>query len=292
MSGYIGRFAPSPTGPLHFGSLVAALASYLDARAQQGKWLLRIEDIDPPREQPGATGAILRSLEAHHLQWDGDVLYQHSRHDAYREALQHLEQHGLSYRCTCSRQERQHDAVYNGHCRTLDHPPGTLSAIRLDIQRACTACHTGPLLQFDDLILGQQQQGLLLEAGDFVIHRKDGLFAYQLAVVVDDIHQQITHVIRGADLLDVTARQILLFRLLGAAAPAYGHVPLALNAQGQKLSKQNLAPALDDSLPSHNLFRALQFLKQDPPAGLEQESPPQLLAWAITHWDISALRAI
>lgn len=281
----IGRFAPSPSGPLHMGSLVAALASFLDARARGGQWLLRMEDIDPPREQAGAADAILRCLEAHHLHWDGEVLYQSTRHDAYRAALQQLEQQNLSYRCTCSRQEL-HEAIYNGHCRALHHNASTVSAIRLDIEKSLHALHLDPVMAFNDLWQGTQQQNLLTDVGDFVIHRKEGLFAYQLAVVVDDIFQNITHVIRGADLLDSTARQILLFNLLGTTTPVFGHLPLVLNEEGQKLSKQNLAPALDEQQVSDNLYRALCFLKQAPPPSLQQESPSIILDWAIDHWQL------
>lgn len=279
----IGRFAPSPSGPLHMGSLVAALASFLDVRARGGQWLLRMEDIDPPREQAGATDAILRCLEAHHLHWDGEVLYQSTRHDAYRAALQQLEQQQLAYRCTCSRQEL-HEAIYNGHCRALHRDASTVSAIRIDVEKSLRALHLDPVIAFNDLLQGTQQQNLFTDVGDFVIHRKDGLFAYQLAVVVDDIFQNITHVIRGADLLDSTARQILLFNLLGTTTPVFGHIPLVLNEQGQKLSKQNLAPALDDQQVSDNLYRALCLLKQSPPIELARETPANLLQWGIQHW--------
>jgi len=289
---YIGRFAPSPSGPLHMGSLVAALASFLDARAHNGEWLLRMEDIDPPREQRGAADAILHCLEAHHLHWDGKVLYQSTRHEAYRDALQQLEQQHLSYRCTCSRQELQGEDIYNGHCRALHHDANSVSAIRLDVEKSLRVLSLDPVIAFNDLWQGTQQQNLLTEVGDFVIHRKDGLFAYQLAVVIDDIFQNITHVIRGADLLDSTARQILLFKLLGTTAPTFGHIPLVLNDQGQKLSKQNLAPALDDRKASENLYRALCFLKQSPPVELQGESPSGVLDWAIQHWQLASLRGL
>lgn len=280
------------------GSLVAALASYLDARHHGGIWRLRIEDIDPPREQQGARLAILKSLEAHQLHWDGDVLYQSQRSDAYREALQQLSAQQLSYRCTCSRQalqNQQQDMLYNGHCRYLNHNTESVAALRINIEKSLQALHLDSFIQFDDLVLGRQQQDLLSEAGDFVIHRKDGLFAYQLAVVVDDIFQQVTHVIRGADLLDATARQILLFRLLKGTdlnlspLPVFGHVPLVMNPEGQKLSKQNLAPALNDKTPVKNIFNALQLLKQNPPAALAGESLQTLLGWAIAHWQIKPL---
>lgn len=275
------------------GSLVAALASFLDARAHQGRWLVRIEDIDPPREQAGATQAILHSLEAHHLYWDDKVLYQNRRSDAYRAALQQLSAQQFSYRCTCSRHTLQNpsqESIYSGHCRYLDHSSETVSAIRLNVEKTIGALPLDPLIEFDDLFQGRQQQNLISEVGDFVIHRKDGFFAYQLAVVVDDIFQNVTHVVRGADLLDSTARQILLFQLLKGTDlnlspfPVFGHVPLVLSVDGQKLSKQNLAPALNDKTPSKNIFTALLLLNQQPPPALAQETPATLLRWAIDHW--------
>lgn len=298
---YTGRFAPSPTGPLHLGSLVTALASYLDARAHGGRWLVRMEDLDPPREEAGAADAILRCLETHHLYWDDTVLYQSRRAEAYRSALESLQQRSLCYRCVCSRQELQGEAIYQGHCRSRQHVPGTPAAIRLDMRAALAVLQQDPLLRFNDLLQGPQQQDLQQEAGDFVIHRKDGLFAYQLAVVVDDLYQNITHVIRGADLLDSTARQILLFKLLAQGTglnpspfpPAFGHVPLVVNAQGQKLSKQNLAPALVPEQASDNLYQALlflgTFLRQAPPPALKSESPATLLQWGREHWQRPAV---
>jgi len=299
---YRGRFAPSPTGPLHFGSLVTALSSFLDARAHQGQWLVRIEDIDPPREQIGATLSILKSLEAHHLYWDGDLLYQSQRSNAYRQALLGFSSNKLSYFCTCSRQYLTTDneihtpdgvsQTYNGHCRNSNLILNTKqpAAIRLDTGRALDQLHLHPLMSFEDLIQGHQHQNLLSDVGDFVIHRKDGLFAYQLAVVVDDIFQGITHVIRGADLLNSTARQLLLFHLLNATTPVFGHLPLVLNQEGQKLSKQNHAPALDDHTPEKNIFNALQFLHQNPPITLERESLDVILGWAIDNWMIMEVR--
>lgn len=291
-SDYIGRFAPSPTGPLHLGSLVAALASFLDARAHQGQWLLRMEDIDPPREQAGAAEGILRCLEAHHLHWDGNVLYQSTRHNAYRDALQQLNQQSLTYYCTCSRQALQGEAIYNGHCQSLHHDANTPSAIRLNAGAALKQIQANPELMFEDLIQGPQQQNLLTEVGDFVIHRKEALFAYQLAVVVDDIFQSITHVIRGADLLESTARQRLLFKLLGNTPPTFGHIPLVLNEAGQKLSKQNFAPALNHHSASDNLYRALTLLNQAPPTELQGESPSRILDWAIAHWQLVSLKSL
>jgi glutamyl-Q tRNA(Asp) synthetase len=289
---YIGRFAPSPTGPLHFGSLVAALASYLDARAHSGRWLLRVEDLDPPREVPGATNAILKSLESHHLFWDGDLLFQSRRDEAYLETLQRLDADGLLYPCYCSRKDvAAAGGVYPGTCRQA----GKQSAMKSDSRPASLRLKTadlpsaygqleGPIL-FDDLFLGLQAQAAGEGTGDFVVRRKDGLFAYQLAVVVDDIAQGISHVIRGSDLLHATAAQIFLFRLLGSPEPRYGHIPVVTNEQGQKLSKQQGAQAIDDRQASANLLRALRFLGQATPDALAGASCAELLQWGIQHWD-------
>lgn len=275
---YIGRFAPSPTGPLHFGSLVSALASFLDARSHSGQWLVRMEDLDPPREQPGAADSILRDLEAHGLTWDGAVLHQSRRHAAYGEALTCLHDTHLVYPCSCTRQRLQlRGGTYDGHCAR--HPPASKepTALRVRVNAATP-------ITFHDLFQGQQQQNLADEVGDFILRRKDGLFAYQLAVVVDDIYQKVTHIIRGSDLLDSTPRQLWLYQCLGAKAPSHGHIPIALNRQGQKLSKQNLAPALEAHSASENLWLALQFLQQSPPATLEGAPIQELLAWAVEHW--------
>ncbi len=288
---YIGRFAPSPTGPLHFGSLVSALASYLDARSRGGLWLVRMEDLDPPREQPGAAAAILASLEQHSLQWDGAVVYQSQRHEAYRATLTELEQAELVYPCNCTRRDLQSmSGVYNGHCRHRKVDRSKAHALRLKLyDLPASAPQLPEITRFDDLIQGPQSQNLRLEAGDQIVKRKDGLFAYQLAVVVDDMRQGISHIIRGSDLLEVSARQQFLFQLLGAKAPIYGHVPVAVNAQGQKLSKQNLAPPLNPSEAGANLWRALAFLNQRPPAELANGSPEELLDWGLRHWRLDTL---
>lgn len=279
---YIGRFAPSPTGPLHFGSLVAALASYLHARMHHGQWLVRMEDLDPPREQAGAADSILHSLEDHGLHWDQTVLYQSHRLDAYVEAVEHLRHRHLVYACDCTRQDLQAmGGIYNGRCRQRRVDAAAPHALRLKLYAETGEETCG----FTDLIRGAQQQNLRTEAGDPIIKRKDGLFAYQLAVVVDDIAQGITHVIRGADLLEVTARQIVLFRLLDADAPVYGHLPLALTPDGQKLSKQNLAPPLQSRYASNNLWQALVFLGQNPPLELNACKPDEILAWGYANWD-------
>lgn len=255
---YVGRFAPSPTGPLHFGSLVAALASWLDARAAGGRWLLRIEDLDAPRVQPGASDAILRSLDALGLHWDGEVVYQSRRLPHYKQALAQLGTH--IYPCGCSRREIADSSlrmaadgaqIYPGTCRG-GLAPGKLA-------RALRVRTTEGEIAFDDRVQGRQKQAVSREVGDFVLHRADGQFAYQLAVVVDDAAQGITDVVRGADLLDSTARQIHLQRLLGYSRPRYLHVPAAVNAAGEKLSKQTGAAPVDRS----SIRAALEFLGQD-----------------------------
>ncbi len=281
---YIGRFAPSPTGPLHFGSLLTALSSFLEAKRNDGQWLVRMEDLDPPREQPGAAQQILRSLEAHQLHWHGQICYQSQRHSLYDDYLERLLQQQLAYPCSCTRQQLQAmGGIYSGHCRR--HPPGATapSAMRL----VTTPSNDNPQsssIHFDDQFQGPQQQDIAQQVGDFIIKRKDRLFAYQLAVVIDDIEQQVSHIVRGSDLLDSSPRQIFLFHQLQQAPPAFGHIPLALNPQGQKLSKQNHAPALEDDRAGENLWRALDFLQQQPPVELRGEPPAVLLDWATGHW--------
>ena len=273
---YIGRFAPSPSGELHFGSLIAALGSYLQARAQQGLWLVRIEDIDPPREVPGAADAILRQLEHYGLHWDGDVLWQSQRHDAYRERLAWLKAQGLCYYCTCTR-ARIHSVggSYDGHCRDLGLAPDN-AALRLR--------QTRPVLGFYDRLRGDISTDERLAREDFIIHRRDGLFAYNLAVVVDDHFQGISEIVRGADLIEPTVRQISLYQHFGWQPPGYIHLPLALNAEGNKLSKQNHAPALPEGDPRPEIVRALQFLKQDVCENWRDLSLEGLLKSAVANW--------
>ncbi|WP_342322175.1 tRNA glutamyl-Q(34) synthetase GluQRS [Kosakonia sp. BYX6] len=278
-SHYIGRFAPSPSGELHFGSLIAALGSYLQARAQQGVWLVRIEDIDPPREVPGAANTILRQLEHYGLQWDGDVLWQSQRHNAYREVLETLQREGLSYFCTCTRARIQSvGGIYDGHCRLLYNGPQN-AAVRL-LQRQ-------PVLEFQDRLLGRIVADEKLAREDFIIHRRDGLFAYNLAVVVDDNYQGVTEIVRGADLIEPTVRQISLYQQLGWTVPGYIHLPLALNEQGNKLSKQNHAPALPAGDPRPILIRALQFLNQDVTKEWQDLRIDALLEKAAANWTLS-----
>lgn len=289
---YIGRFAPSPTGPLHFGSLVSALASYLDARSQGGQWLVRMEDLDPPREQPGAADAILASLEEHGLEWDGTVMYQSHGQQAYQETLTGLQQADLVYPCDCTRRDLQAtNGIYQGRCRHRKVDIRKPHALRLKLYDLPPGSPALPEeTRFDDLIQGPQSQNLRTEAGDQIVKRKDGLFAYQLGVVVDDIAQGISHIIRGSDLLEVSARQQFLFQLLGVKPPTYGHVPIAVNAEGQKLSKQNFAPPLNPAEAGANLWWALAFLNQQPPAELAGARPDELLAWGLRHWRIEAFR--
>lgn len=282
---YIGRFAPSPSGPLHFGSLVAALASYLDARSVHGQWLLRMEDLDPAREPPEAAAQILWALEVFGLHWDGPVLYQSQRLEAYAEALAALQARALIYSCDCSRVQIQAmGGVYDNRCRLRQLQP-TEGALRVVVP--------DETFEFMDMIQGPQQQNLLRECGDFVLRRKDGLFAYQLAVVVDDAFQHITHIVRGSDLLDSTPRQIYLQKLLSLPRPHYAHIPVAVNESGQKLSKQHFATPLDLQRPAPQLLSALQFLGQfagqRPDPHLAKASPAELLTWAIAHWDIQAV---
>jgi glutamyl-Q tRNA(Asp) synthetase len=276
---YVGRFAPSPTGPLHFGSLVAALASWLDARAARGRWLVRIEDLDAPRSQPGAADEILRTLEKLGLGWDGAVLYQSSRIEHYQAAVERLA--GKTYWCACSRREIADSSlglaadgaqIYPGTCRGGIAAGKTRRALRLRISK-------NPI-SFVDRVQGRQQQILETEVGDFVLLRADRQFVYQLAVVVDDAAQGVTDVVRGADLLDSTPRQIYLQRLLGCPTPRYLHVPAAVNAAGEKLSKQTGAPAITHA--SDAVRRALSFLGQPETDDLQE---------AVGDWDPALIPA-
>ncbi len=279
---YRGRFAPSPSGLLHFGSLIAALASFLDAKAHidsygnRGKWLVRIEDIDPPREQIGASTAILNTLEAFGLHWNEQILYQSQQSELYKHMLNELQQQSLSYYCHCTRaQIKALGGIYQSHCRYLKQTPKNC-ATRLINQHG--------IHQFNDIFQGQVYCDKSLAKEDFIIHRKDGLYAYQLAVVHDDIYQGINHVIRGCDLLEPTARQLTLFATLNKQAPKYGHVPLAITEQGFKLSKQNKAPAINNHNPQPALVAALEFLGQAPEPHLSQEKVTDIINWAIKHW--------
>ncbi|PKO63604.1 MAG: tRNA glutamyl-Q(34) synthetase GluQRS, partial [Betaproteobacteria bacterium HGW-Betaproteobacteria-17] len=279
---YIGRFAPSPTGPLHVGSLVAAVASWLDARAASGRWLLRMEDLDRPRCEAGAADTILRQLDAYGLAWDGDVLVQSQRDDAYAAALDALKAQGAVYPCACTRSQLAYaprnpegEIIYPGTCRN-GLPPGAVArAWRVRVPDVST--------HFVDRIHGELQQNLGHDVGDFIVKRADGLFAYQLAVVADDAFQGVTHVVRGADLLWNTPRQIVLQTLLGLPTPVYAHVPLITNAAGQKLSKQTRASALPETARGIVMAQALAVLGHAPPAELAGAEPAVQLAWAVAH---------
>ena len=283
---YTGRFAPSPTGLLHIGSLLTALASYADARAHGGRWLLRMEDLDPPREMAGAADDILRTLEAFGFEWDGGVAYQSRRYDLYHEALGRLKAKGLVYPCDCSRKDWQAAAragadgfVYNGCCAGLD-PQRALHktpAWRVRVP--------DEIIGFDDAVVGHYAQNLAHDIGDFVLLRADGFWAYQLAVVADDAAQGITHIVRGQDLLVSTPRQLWLQRALDTPEPHYAHLPLLVNGAGQKWSKQTLAPALDLGAREALLRQVMAYLKL--PAAPEVGRPQDLLAWAVRHWDMA-----
>ena len=286
---YRGRFAPSPTGPLHFGSVVAAVGSWADARARGGEWLVRMEDLDPPREVPGAADEILRTLDALGLEPDGPVVRQSGRGDAYRAALDRLRDRGVLFACACTRREIADSGlpgadgglVYPGTCRNGPPPGRPARALRVHVDDAVIA--------FDDALQGRIAQDLAREVGDFVLLRADGLFAYQLAVVVDDAAQGIIDVVRGVDLIDSTPRQILLQRLLGLPTPRYLHLPVATNAAGEKLSKQTGAAAIDPSRPALALAAGLGFLGHAPPPGLERGSVRDVLDWAAANWDRARL---
>ena len=287
-SQYVGRFAPSPTGPLHFGSLVAAVASYLQARVHRGLWLLRIEDIDPPRAQPGATELILKALEAYGFAWDGDVIFQSKSVEAHDDAVTTLLHRNLAYPCGCSRKDLA-DAprgplgtIYPGTCR--DGCEHAETAIRIHTDDAP--------ITFEDALQGRHTQRLESESGDFIIKRRDGLIAYQLAVVVDDELEGITEIVRGIDIMDSTARQIWLQQLLGYRTPNYIHIPVITHPDGDKLSKLTGAPGIPFGEARPTLVSALKALRQEPPADLNESSLPDIWQWALTNWKIEALQGV
>lgn len=274
---YVGRFAPSPTGPLHFGSLITAIASYCDAKAHHGKWLVRIEDTDIPRIYPGSEDHILRAVDAFQLEPDAEIIFQKDRLDIYEDVIQQLRQQGLVYACQCTRKMLGSNHIYQDTCRNLglafEH-----QAIRLKVEDV-EIC-------FEDRLQGRHCSELKKDLGDFVLKRRDGIINYQLAVVVDDYLQGMTHVVRGADLLDNTERQIYLGQLLGYPRLSYMHLPLAMNDQGQKLSKQNLAQALDLTQAPQLLKQALQALHQ---AEVDLDAPQRMLQQAVAQWDIDRI---
>ena len=283
-----GRFAPSPTGPLHFGSLIAAAGSYLNVKSADGEWRVRIDDIDPPREAAGAADDILRTLEAYGFEWDGDVLYQSRRRDAYETALDDLRRAQALYPCGCTRKEIADSSVLG-----IEGPvyPGTCRA-GLAEERSARAwrVRTGNApIEFTDGVQGLQSSILEQDIGDFVVRRADGLYAYQLACTVDDAEQGMTEVVRGADLLTSSARQIHLQHLLGLPTPAYTHLPAVLNAQGEKLSKQTHAEALSRARPVDVLWRALDFLGQNPPQAWREARLDEFWQAARQRWKVSTI---
>ena len=306
---YVGRFAPSPTGPLHFGSLAAAVASYCDAKANNGKWLLRMEDLDTPREMVGAADDILCTLEAFGFEWDGTsfkskILYQSQRSDIYETYLTNLKQKGFIYICTCSRKEIADSSMLTGIDGAI-YPKTCFNKMLLNStseKRAAASrmaiglvdggswrihVDDAQYIRFLDAIQGKISQQLNRDVGDFILKRKDGIFAYQLAVVVDDFEQGVTHIVRGADLLDSTPRQIYLQQLLEFTTPIYAHLPVAVNAQGEKLSKQTLAQAITPEASPALVFEALQFLGQDPPQEIKNATLAEVWRWAIDNWTLS-----
>ena len=286
---YIGRFAPSPTGPLHFGSLVAAMASYLEAKMHGGQWLIRMEDLDQHREVPGAASRILTTLEAFGFEWDGEILYQSRRHDAYEQALEALKSRNLAYACGCSRKEIAEAGLeaadggwrYPGRCRG-----GLLHGRRA---RAWRMRVDDAAMELNDAVQGRYRQRLESAVGDFVLRRADGVFAYQLAVVVDDAFQHMTHVVRGSDLLASTPRQIHLQKALGFSIPRYMHIPVVTHAAGGKLSKQTHATPIRAC--AQTLLRGLDFLGQSPDPGLQEADSREIWRWARKHWNAARIPA-
>ena len=286
---YIGRFAPSPTGPLHFGSMVAAIGSFLDARAAKGQWRLRIDDVDAARCNQSAEHDIIATLNRFGLEWDGPIVFQRDRIAAYQGALESLSARGVVFACACTRREiadsalaRDGSRIYPGTCR------GGLPTGRKP--RAWRVRASGRI-EFMDRIQGAQREVLEEAVGDFVLLRADGMFAYQLAVVVDDALDGITHIVRGADLLDSTARQIHLQRLLACPVPNYAHLPVAANPLGEKLSKQTLAPSVSDAAVEATWLAALHFLGQNPPDTLARSGLNTIKTWAVANWSAASVPA-
>ena len=280
---YRGRFAPSPTGPVHLGTLIAAVGSYLQARKNNGEWLLRMEDVDITRKVKGADIEIISTLEAFGFRWHGEILYQSKQTRHYQQALDTLISQSLVFPCICSRKQlaESNDGIYPGSCRLRSLPDSEDHALRLlskDID-----------IEFTDAVMGTQRQNIKQQCGDFIIKRRDGLFAYQLAVVVDDALQEITEVVRGVDLLDSTARQIYLQRLLHYPTPAYCHLPLAIDATGKKISKSEGGAKVDIANKEKLLIKTLQYLGQNPPAQLTGSSCDDIWQWAISNWSITSV---
>lgn len=280
---YIGRFAPSPTGPLHFGSLVAAVASYCDAKANQGKWLLRIENVDTTREVTGATEAIIDCLAAYGFVWDSEILVQDQRSDIYQRYLNQLIDKEFAYPCTCTRKQIAEmkpktgieGFIYPGTC--LQKPPTTQNcAWRMQLNQT--------RITFNDRMAGTVRHDMPNDIGDFILKRADGIYSYHLAVVIDDALQGITHVVRGEDLLHSTSRQLTLQKALGLATPSYMHIPIVKNNDGEKLSKQTLAEPIQHVDAVSNLVKAFSFLNFNPPKSLGKKSLQSVWQWGIENW--------
>jgi glutamyl-Q tRNA(Asp) synthetase len=281
---YCGRFAPSPSGALHFGSLIAALGSYLQAKSQHGLWQVRIDDIDPPREIPGSAEDILNTLYAYGFQWDGDVIYQSKQYSAYESALSILTEKQLCYSCSCTRKEiKQQGGIYLGSCRNKQLNTNG-NALRLNIDKL-----NQPITHFYDRLQGHVHLDEKQAHEDFIIKRKDGLYAYNLAVVIDDFNQGITEIVRGADLLPTTGKQISLYQLLNKPLPTYLHLPVAVTSSGHKLSKQNHALAIDKKNPIPTLLQALNFLGHRVPNSANKSNCQHILSWAIENWDLEKI---
>src|SRR5208282_3054977 len=277
-AGYVGRFAPSPTGDLHLGSLYTAVASYLDARAHGGRWLLRVEDLDRPREIPGSTDAILATLEAFGFEWDGAVIRQSARQDAYAAALERLQEHGLLFQCSCSRQDLAEEERYPGTCREGPRLAGVATGSRLRVEPR--------QIHFIDRIQGHFRQDVAAACGDILLKRRDRIYAYVLAVVVDDADSGVTHVLRGADLLDNTPRQIYLQQALGLPTPIYAHVPLITEPEGAKLAKSKRSVRLDRNTPPAQLRLVFDLLGLAPPEDLARMRIDAAWRWGIAHWEL------
>lgn len=278
----IGRFAPSPTGPLHLGSLYTALASFLHARSQQGKWLLRIDDLDTQRNVKGATNAIFTTLDAFGLHWDDSVVYQSQCLAGYQDVLNELAKNQLIYPCRCSRKMLASTTIYNGLCRN--------QSILLDSPTALRIKTDSRLITFEDDLQGVMGHNLAKQHGDFILKRRDGIIAYQFTVVIDDDKQHINQIVRGVDLLTETPKQIYLQQVLGLPRPDYLHVPIIVDQHGYKLSKQTQATAVNLTRPQSIIFELLGLLKQNPPNELQYASVTELLDWAIEHWNIDYLK--
>lgn len=283
-SDYVGRFAPSPTGPLHLGSLYTALASFIEARHHRGRWLLRIDDLDTPRNIQGASEAILRCLEQFELHWDGEVYFQSRHLPRYQALLQDLRQRGRIYACRCSRKQLLHQLIYPGYCREANFPDDEQAALRVKAD----ACQ----IEFEDDCQGKISQNLAQDHGDFIVRRRDQIIAYQFAVVIDDHDQGINHIVRGVDLLDSTPKQIHLHQLMGFALPHYRHLPVIVDSRGHKLSKQTLAAPVNTQKPAATIWHLLRLLRQNPPENLQKAPVTEQLQWAIAHWQPQALKKI